>query len=50
MFIKEFTFYFIFTKIGTKLKLKTNIKIKLSHFDMWYNCEVTRIKKIYLFF
>jgi len=26
------------------LKLKTNIGTKLSHFDMWHNCEVTRVK------
>jgi len=26
------------------LKLKTNIGTKLSHFDTWYNCEVTRVK------
>jgi len=27
------------------LKLKTNIGTKLSHFDTWQNCEVTRVKK-----
>jgi len=27
------------------LKLKTNIGTKLSHFDMWHDCEVTRVKK-----
>jgi len=27
------------------LKLKTNIGTKLSHFDTWHNCEVTRVKK-----
>jgi len=27
-----------------KLGLKTNIGIKLSHFDTWHNCEVTRVK------
>jgi len=32
------------TKIGIKLKLKTNIEIKLSHFNTWDNCEVTRVK------
>jgi len=26
------------------LKLKTNIRTKLSHFDTWHNCEVTRVK------
>jgi len=26
------------------LKLKTNIGTKLSHFDTWHNCEVTRVK------
>jgi len=26
------------------LKLKTNIGNKLSHFDMWHNCEMTRVK------
>jgi len=26
------------------LKLKTNIRTKLSHFDMWYNGEMTRVK------
>jgi len=26
------------------LKLKTNIGTKLSHFDMWHNCELTRVK------
>jgi len=26
------------------VKLKTNIGIKLSHFDTWHNCEVTRVK------
>jgi len=26
------------------LKLKTNIGIKLSHFDMWHNYEVSRVK------
>jgi len=26
------------------LKLKTNIGTKLSHFDTWQNCEVTRVK------
>jgi len=30
--------------IETKLKLKTNIGSKLSHFDMWHNCEVARVK------
>jgi len=25
------------------LKLKTNIGTKLNHFDMWDNCEVTRV-------
>jgi len=34
-----------FTKIVTKLKLKTNIGTKLSHFDMWHDCGVTRVKK-----
>jgi len=28
----------------TKLKLKTNIGTKLSHFDMWHKCEVIRVK------
>jgi len=28
----------------TKLKLKTNIGSKLSHFDTWHNCEETRVK------
>jgi len=28
----------------TKLKLKTNIGTKLSHFDTLHNCEVTRVK------
>jgi len=28
------------------LKLKTNIGTKLSHFDTWHKCGVTRIKKI----
>jgi len=28
----------------TKLKLKPNIGTKLSHFDMWHNYEVTRVK------
>jgi len=44
----ERQYCFIFTKIGTKLKLKTNIGTKLNHFDMWHNCEVTRVntKKI----
>jgi len=28
------------------LKLKTNIETKLSHFDTWYYCVVTHIKKI----
>jgi len=27
------------------LKLKTNIGTKLSHFDTWQKCEVTRVKK-----
>jgi len=27
------------------LILKTNIWIKLSHFDTWHNREVTRVKK-----
>jgi len=27
------------------LKLKTNIGTKLSHFDTWHDCEVTRVKK-----
>jgi len=40
----ERQYCFIFTKIGTKLKLKTNIGTKLNHFDMWHNCEVTRVK------
>jgi len=26
------------------LKLKANIGTKLNHFDMWHNCEVTRVK------
>jgi len=26
------------------LKLKTNVKIKLSHFNMWHNSEVTHVK------
>ena len=26
------------------MKLKTNIGTKLSRFDMWHNCEVTRVK------
>jgi len=26
------------------LKLNTNIGTKLSHFDMWHNCKVTRVK------
>jgi len=26
------------------LKLKTNIGTKLSHFDMWHNGEMTRVK------
>jgi len=26
------------------LKLKTNIGIKLSHFDTWHNGEMTRVK------
>ena len=26
------------------MKLKTNIGTKLSHFDMWHNYEVTRVK------
>jgi len=26
------------------LKLKTNVGTKLSHFNMWHNCEVTRVK------
>jgi len=26
------------------LKLKTNIWIKLNHFDMWHNCEETHVK------
>jgi len=26
------------------LKLKTNIGTKLNHFNMWHNCEVTRVK------
>jgi len=30
--------------MGTKLKLKTNIRTKLSHFDMWHNGEVTHVK------
>jgi len=34
------------TKFGTKLKLKTNIGTKLSHFDTWHNSEVTRVKII----
>jgi len=33
-----------FTKIGTKLKLKTNIGTKSSHFDTWHNGEMTRVK------
>jgi len=28
----------------TKLKLKTNIGTKLSHFDTWQNYEVTHVK------
>jgi len=40
-----YKYCFIFTKIGTKLKLKINIGTKLSHFDTWHNCEVTRVKK-----
>jgi len=32
------------------LKLKTNIGTKLNHFDTWHNCEVTRVKKILIFF
>jgi len=31
--------------LGTKLKLKTNIGTKLSHFDTWHDREVTRVKK-----
>jgi len=31
-------------KIETKLKLKSNTETKLSHFDTWHNCEVTRVK------
>jgi len=27
------------------LKLKTNIGSKLSHFDTWHDCEVTRVTK-----
>jgi len=27
------------------LKLKTNIETKLSHFDTWQNCELTRQKE-----
>jgi len=26
------------------LKLKINVGTKLSHFDTWHNCEVTRVK------
>jgi len=26
------------------LKLKTNIGTKLSHFNTWHKCEVTRVK------
>ena len=26
------------------MKLKTNIENKLSHFDTYHNCEVTRVK------
>jgi len=33
-----------YKKIGTKLKLKTNIGTKLNHFDKWHNCKVTRVK------
>jgi len=28
----------------TKLKLKTNVRTKLNHFDMWHNPDVTRVK------
>jgi len=42
---EEGQYCFIFTKIRTKLKLKTNIGTKLSHFDTWHNCEVTCVKK-----
>jgi len=41
---EEGQYCFIFTKIGTKLKLKTNIGTKLSHFGTWQNYEVTRVK------
>jgi len=42
----EAQYYFIFTKIGTKLKLNTYIGTKLSHFDTWHNCEVTCVKNL----
>jgi len=38
-----------FTKIGTKLKLKTNKGTKLNHFDTWHNCEVTCVKNSKIF-
>jgi len=36
----------LFSKIGSKWKLKTNIGTKLSYFDTWRNCEVTRVKNL----
>jgi len=39
--IQRKTICFIFTQIGIKLKLKTNIETKLRLLNTWHNYEVT---------